>query len=249
MIIHILSNGTDWIKDIIPSILGAIIGGLLTLLGSYKATQMAHKNNLNILEKKNKEIENAVILSIGEELKGLFEIYNNEFMELFKSLESEHFLTTCYKITLDPFVIYKANADKIGNISNEELRNMIIKIYTFLRKFVEQLKIYDTCLNNLYSKRISVLNSIDKKRFDALILANLDTQNIINLLQDYISKNYKNNKKISNDYVSKINHFLQTDKAEMNDLNFQSIELKNLYEKIVSLNDKIQSNISALDLR
>ena len=250
MILNFFLNESGWVKDFIPTILGAIIGGLFAFLGSNKATQNAHKNNLDILERKNKEVEKAVILSIGEELKGLFEIYHTEFTDLFASLASQPFLTTYYKVTLDPCVIYNANADKIGCISNNRLRSMIINLYTFLRKFIEELKIYDTTYNDLCRKRISVLDCIDQKSFNGKILANLDTQNLIENLQQYINEEYGNKRDaISKPTDLKIYDFLQNDQAETKNLHILSIELKNLYEKIVDLNNKIQEDIVALGLR
>ncbi|MBE6448086.1 MAG: hypothetical protein E7018_02170 [Alphaproteobacteria bacterium] len=250
MVINVYPSESEWITELIPAILGAVVGGLFAFWGANKATRMAHKNNLDIIEKKNKELENAVILSIGEELRGLFDIYHKEFSILFNSLKEQFFLTTYYKITLDPFVVYKANADKIGIISDDELRNNIIKIYTFLGKFIEQLKIYDTSFNNLCCKRASVLGEINGTDFNAKILANLNTQNIIEMLRDYIRVKYNNDRNaISEETDLKIYDFLQNDHAETENLHFQSVELKNIYEKIIELNGLIQKDIELLSLR
>lgn len=127
---------------------------------------------------------------------------------------------------------------------------MIINLYTFLRKFIEELKIYDTTYNDLCRKRISVLDCIDQKSFNGKILANLDTQNLIENLQQYINEEYGNKRDaISKPTDLKIYDFLQNDQAETKNLHILSIELKNLYEKIVDLNNKIQEDIVALGLR
>ena len=101
-----------------------------------------HTNNIELEEKKNKETEKAVVLSIVEELKVFHEIYYPQMKEGFDQLNKENqYLDSYYIATQDFFTVYTNNADKIGMITDKELRNLIVKIYVFLKKYLEDFNI------------------------------------------------------------------------------------------------------------
>lgn len=132
------SNMSANIITLLSALLGAGIGGFAT----YKATMQAHKNNIELEEKKNKETEKAVVLSIVEELRVFHEIYYPQMKEGFDQLNKENqYLDSYYIATQDFFTVYTNNADKIGMITDKELRNLIVKIYVFLKKYLEDFNI------------------------------------------------------------------------------------------------------------
>ena len=123
---------------------------VLSFFSGFIGAMLAHKNNLELEEKKNKETEKAVVLSIVEELNVLFEIYGKEMEEYFATLKTENdFLKAYYIATLDFFTVFSNNADKIGIISDNELRNQIVKIYVYLKRFLENFNLLRMCYDEL----------------------------------------------------------------------------------------------------
>lgn len=138
------------LNQVVLSFFSGFIGALLAGFFSWIATMLAHKNNLELEEKKNKETEKAVVLSIVEELNVLFEIYGKEMEEYFATLKTENdFLKAYYIATLDFFTVFSNNADKIGIISDNELRNQIVKIYVYLKRFLENFNLLRMCYDEL----------------------------------------------------------------------------------------------------
>ena len=138
------------INQVVLSFFSGFIGALIAGFFSWLATMQAHKNNLQLEEKKNKETEKAVVLSIVEELNVLFEIYGREMEAYFAKIETENdYLETYYIATLDFFTVFSNNADKIGIISDNELRNQIVKIYVYLKRFLENFNLLRMCYDEL----------------------------------------------------------------------------------------------------
>ena len=152
------SNMSANIITLLSALLGAGIGGFAT----YKATMQAHKNNIELEEKKNKETEKAVVLSIVEELKVFHEIYYPQMKEGFDQLNKENqYLDSYYIATQDFFTVYTNNADKIGMITDKELRNLIVKIYVFLKKYLEDFNIL-----RIYHEELASNKAVYKELID-----------------------------------------------------------------------------------
>ena len=106
---------------------------------TYKATDKAHKHNIELKEMELKLYEKATALSIVEELKCLQYAFGEEFNYYFSDISEKTYIEYPITITQDYTTIYTGNANKIGNIKNYILRNDIIKIYTLLKKFIENI--------------------------------------------------------------------------------------------------------------
>lgn len=117
--------------QIIISLISGLIGAALGVWASFKLKN----DELKLYEK-------ATALSIVEELKVLLDVYQKEFDEAYSEIGEGKFLTFNYQVTQDYTTIYTQNAGEIGLIKNKELREAIIKSYTYLKKYIEELLIY-----------------------------------------------------------------------------------------------------------
>ena len=139
-------------NQVVLSLISGFVGAIIASIVTYNATKQAHENNIELEKLKEKETEKAVVLSIVEELNVLFEIYGKDMEEYFATLKTKNdFLGTYYIATLDFFTVFTNNSGKIGLISNKELRNLIVKIYVYLKSLLENfnlLKLYLEALEN-----------------------------------------------------------------------------------------------------
>lgn len=231
-------------SELMASFLGAIIGGIFTLWGSLVSTKSAHKNNLDLNEKKSKEYECAIILAISEELRVLLEMFKTEFEQVFNELKNNKYLTTTYYITEEYFIAYKANADKLGLISDNILRSLFIEVHINANRFIEYLRLYNTIYHQVQEKRTNFLSNYDRKRYNRLVIELMDTSPEIALLKENIKKMQK-----ETDINNNLKRFLESDEAAENLLSELSQKLEELFDNILNLNEKIQQRIKIIGLK
>ena len=112
--------GNLW--NFFSTLLGASVGAFAT----YKAVDKSYKRNLEIEAKKKEEKEKIVLASMLAELNVLKDIYEKEMSQLFDNLEKVPYLESVYIASYDYTTIYTHNAENIGFINDEKLRNLII---------------------------------------------------------------------------------------------------------------------------
>lgn len=150
------------LNQIVLSFFSGFMGALIAGGFSWLATKQSHENNIELEKLKEKETERAVVLSIAEELKVLFEIYGNDMEVYFETLQTENdYLQSYYIATLDFFTVFSNNADKIGIISNNSLRNLIVKIYVYLKRFLENFNLLRMFYDELHDNELH-----DNKLYD-----------------------------------------------------------------------------------
>lgn len=129
-------------NQVVLSLISGFVGAIIASIVTYRATKQAHENNIELEKLKEKETEKAVVLSIVEELRVFHEIYYEQMKVFFDQLKNKNqYLDSYYIATQDFFTVYANNSDKIGIISDKELRNSIVKIYVFLKKYLEDFNI------------------------------------------------------------------------------------------------------------
>lgn len=134
------------INQIIIQIIISLISGLTgALLGAWVSFKIK-TDELKLYEK-------ATALSICEELKVLLEVYQEEFDKAYSDIGNGKFLIFEYSVTQDYTTVFAQNAGEIGLIKNKELRELIIKSYTYLKKYIEELLIYTNDYKNFNKLR------------------------------------------------------------------------------------------------
>ena len=142
------------------TILASVLGGLITGFFSWLATKEAYKHNKLLKDEELKLYEKATALSIIEELKVLKEAYEDDMDKYYNELKENKYLDSTYTITQDFMTVYSQNAGEIGLIKNVELRNLIIKSYTLLKKYIEHLVNYQELLEDFMNNRKKFIGRI-----------------------------------------------------------------------------------------
>lgn len=145
------SNGFQW-ATFLTSILGVVIGGLITLATSLFTIDKNHKNNFELLQTRETLETKATIKAIITELRALRQIFEGEFIP--KIINDDECLWFAYPIGTDYFTVFNANTSKIGKINNDELRECIINLYMTTKFFLDSLttnneaiEYYEKCYN------------------------------------------------------------------------------------------------------
>lgn len=245
-IVSPIISETDWITVIssgVSAILGALVGGYYTL----KSADKAHLHNLELEKNKQYKQEMTTIVSLAEELKVIMECYQDEFAQLFDTIKNDYYLRTSYIITQEYFTVYKNNADKLGLIQDDVLRNLFIKIHILLNRFIENLKIYDVSYKALLERRINILQTVLPQYFNARLLRGFDVEKGFDEFKKLVKEQEKNSSQ--NDITARNVQFIENDKLEQDGLHEQSEELKNIFYIIVELNQKIQDKVALIEGR
>lgn len=149
----------DW-TTIIASLISAILGAAIAGYFSTKATYTTYENNKKLKEAEMKRYEKATALSIIEELIVLLDLYENEFDKQYSLINEETYLDNTYFVSQDYTTVYTQNAGELGLITNEKLRNLIIKSYTILKRYIEYLLMYTENYNRFLKKRENFVQGI-----------------------------------------------------------------------------------------
>jgi hypothetical protein len=154
----------DW-----NSLISALIGGVLSLLGAVGAVLIDRKISREEEESKERILLRGFINSIKTEMTTLWD--DNSHLESLR--EGEPFLTTI-AITQDYFVIYSNNSHLIGRLKSEELRNHIVKTYTAARMLIDVFaynndlvrEMRDLEYKSVHSGSSNLSNHIKMKRYE-----------------------------------------------------------------------------------
>ncbi|MDD3597178.1 hypothetical protein [Sulfuricurvum sp.] len=121
----------------IYGIIGAIIGGGFTLIGTY----YTFKNQREQASENEKKIMQSLLQAIHDELETINERYQETVGSRIESLEEGKGLTFYYPLVSDYFSVYNGNTFLIGRIENNDLRKQIIKTYTLLKGMVDSFRL------------------------------------------------------------------------------------------------------------
>lgn len=223
----------------ISGLFGAILGGLAT----YISTFQTHKNNIKLVERKEFIEKRSVVLAIAAELTSLLDSYETEMDNLYKDLSNEQFLECSYAVTQDFMTIYNNNANKIGIIEDDQLRTLIIRSYTYLKRYIEYLLNYKEELESFINKRNSFIGLI----YPEVIKTECATANTtlaIKCIKDRVSKN--NWQHLRSGYLNEmqIKTFIESDEQAISDLKDYSNDLKNKYIELKKLFNETIDEIS-----
>ncbi len=147
----------------ITSLLGTIVGGLISLISTWIITSRTHKHNFEILEKRQDMEAEAIINALITELYSLKDIFEHEFMP--KICNDEAYLNYEYPLGTDYFSIFNSNTSNIGKIKNNELRTCIINLYVTAKFFLDSLVTNNKALSD-YEKYYEEVHSISYAETD-----------------------------------------------------------------------------------
>lgn len=185
------------IKDILVQVVGGLTGGVVgaVVAGIFTTrgirTQFNHQRDLQSAEeqKENYRILTALNTEVSMFYKTYMESIGKQIEELDES--SEEIWQCKFSVNTD-FVIYRANADKMGRIDNDNLRALIILTYQAFEQ-----------LGDVFKQHLAQMDNYQK--FSLLVAARPDleyelqrhvTTVTLNALKPAIKARHKDVKKI-----------------------------------------------------
>lgn len=127
----------DAIIPLVSSLIGALLGGLAAFLTSRHALDKSHQNALNLQEIARLESIRGFILGVQTEIHSLLGTYQEEWIEGIKALKSGDPFEYTYPITQSYFTVFENGASLIGQVPDDELRSLVIRIYTAARGVID----------------------------------------------------------------------------------------------------------------
>lgn len=147
----------------LTSLIGTIVGGLISLISTWIITSRTHKHNFEMLEKRQDMEAEAITNALITELYALKAIFEHEFMP--KICNEETYLNYEYPLGTDYFSIFNSNTSNIGKIKNDELRTCIINLYVTAKFFVDSIVTNNNALTD-YEKCYEKVHSISYAETD-----------------------------------------------------------------------------------
>lgn len=114
-----------------PSVISGLLGGGLALLGVY-FTLKGHRQRD---KDRQEEIIRGVLQAIYEELKAMYDLLDSSAVELsWKAFEngSRPYYNFAFIFSKDYSIVFRSNANLIGQIKNSNIRHEIVKVYKVL---------------------------------------------------------------------------------------------------------------------
>ena len=169
----------EW-KALLPHIVGAIIIGTFALIG-IELTDTAHKRR----DRKHQlKIIQGVLHAVQAELKEIYSVLDRrDVKKLWGEVKNaeKSFFSAFYPVPLDYLIIYRSNANHIGQIENSYLRDKIVTTYMELQSLMERYKANNSLLGRYYDAE-------DKGKTNLSLNLFFQLQNITGTLQEEYDK-------------------------------------------------------------
>ncbi|MDE0291705.1 MAG: hypothetical protein OXK19_04200 [Candidatus Dadabacteria bacterium] len=114
-----------------PSVISGLVGGGLALLGVY-FTLKGHRQRD---KDRQEEIIRGILQAIYEELKAMYDLLDSSAVELsWKAFENgpHPYYNFAIIFSKDYSIVFRSNANFIGQIKNSNIRHEIVKVYKVL---------------------------------------------------------------------------------------------------------------------
>lgn len=165
------------IIGIAGSLIGGIVGGWMTRSASIKATKEAFELNRALQERARKENLRRVLLGIRTELTVAFENYTGAYGAAIDAHAPGTAFKYVYPIDDSGFVFYQTNNAALGDLEDDDLRELIIKCYLqsqvilnthrINNELLEAVDRYSSMLTHGHSEHIPKLISEKQADLDA----------------------------------------------------------------------------------
>jgi len=190
-------------------VIGALIGALVTLVCVYKTL----KNQQHVRDEDKKDLLIGLCQIIHTDITNLREIDERGLGKLLKELKAGEPIKGVMPVEQDYLVIYKANANLIGQLPDSELRLAIVSTYVQIAGLLDSVTQNNKTNNELdkltiensghlsidNTKAINVLNNILSNYADKLktthTLVEHKTADLLVKLDNYIEEHTKHGNK------------------------------------------------------
>jgi len=122
------------------SLLGAVVGGVITALVARKSAERVFQNELKKRDIEKRENLEGLYKAIKSELNTLWSRYNEGAAKDLHNLEEGQPLLRYYPLTQNYFTVYRSNAHLIGEIPDDNLRELVIRTYSIAKGLVDSYR-------------------------------------------------------------------------------------------------------------
>lgn len=141
------------LKDILVQVVGGLTGGIVgaVVAGVFTTrgikTQFNHQRDLRTVEEQKETFR--ILTALNTEVSMFYKTYMETIGKAIDELDekSEEMWQCKFSVNTD-FIIYRANADKLGRITNDNLRAMIILTYQAFEQLGDVFKQHLTQMDN-----------------------------------------------------------------------------------------------------
>lgn len=147
-------------SDALIGFIGAIIGGICTLIGTLMINNHAKKEGKRTEEESIK----AFLQAIEAELTTLWDLYFQGAGTFIESTEEGKPFLYYYIVEQDYFIIYNKNSNFLGKIQDELLRRQIVLTYTKAKAIVDSYSLNNKIIDK-YSNMILLFQQTQLSEF------------------------------------------------------------------------------------
>jgi hypothetical protein len=133
------------------ALFGALVGGLLSLLGTFLSNWLNDKSRV----RKDRENVRATLLAIKTEITSIHKIYKETAGDELTKTPGDSAFPFYYPASQDYFTVFTNNTALIGQITDSELRELIINAYTEVKGLLDSFR-----MNNYMLEKWEYFNAL-----------------------------------------------------------------------------------------
>jgi len=167
----------EQIIQLLPSLLGAIAGGLMALLGALWAVGRDYKLRAKEQKQQERAELRAFYQAVHAEMSVFWDSYKSTIGAALNELNRGEHLP-CIAPEFEHFPVYEAKLSMLGRIGGDDLRQEIVRVYLWLRFLCCHIVAYSEDVRDYYRQSDLVRRSGQnatwshkKVRLDALVRA------------------------------------------------------------------------------
>jgi hypothetical protein len=188
------------ILGIAGSLIGGVVGGWMTRAASITATKKAFELNRTLQARARLENLRRVLLGIKTELTVAFENYTGAYGPAIENHTPGTAFKYFYPIDDSGFVFYQTNNAVLGDLPDDDLRELIIKCYLQTQVILNTHRLNNDMLEAL-DRYYSMLTTGHSNQLPVLIA---EKEEALNAYGDAFVFNYRNATALINDTLPRI---------------------------------------------
>lgn len=141
-----MDNNTAVLLAAAIGVIGSIIGGAIGGWFSLRSTDKAHRQQRERESDSRKAIVYGFLQAVHDEVETLWETYSASAGNQVEALGENLPLSISYPVTHDYFTVYNSNAFLLGQISDADLRKMIVVTYTKAKGLIDSYRMNNQLL-------------------------------------------------------------------------------------------------------
>jgi hypothetical protein len=188
-------SSTDW-KPLLPSIVGALIGAVVTTTVALIVVSRTFKNNLALAARQKESRIQGILRAIRSELEILGKVYGETSGGLVQNLNAGQIYETYFLLTEKYFIVYPSNTEIVGQIEDDSLRRGIVYTYNRANFLLEMFRINNRYLDGLHASQNHLAegqikahlrrHSFELKNAHTALIE--ETNNLIGRIDEYFAK-------------------------------------------------------------